>query len=110
MPQVGSVPGQPAQPGEESEHTRHHGCEQHGVHGPAHRRAPPTSLLRRRPASMRIRRGCRALLSRHTNRRFPRLSWLARDLELVVDVDDAARHPGGTDRRVVLGPRADVPG
>src|ERR1700722_3742001 len=34
----------------------------------------------------------------------------AGDLDLVVDVDDAARHPGRADHCVVLGPGADVAG
>src|SRR5215472_2611797 len=40
----------------------------------------------------------------------PRLSWSAGDLEFVVDIDDAARHPGGADHRVVLRPGAGVAG
>jgi hypothetical protein len=32
----------------------------------------------------------------------------ASDVEVVVDVEDAAGHPGGADRRVVFGPGADV--
>src|SRR5271169_4445161 len=40
----------------------------------------------------------------------PRLSWSAGDFELVVHVDDTARHPGRADHRVVLGPGADVAG
>src|SRR4029077_13469171 len=40
----------------------------------------------------------------------PAIRVSASDLKVVADVNDTARHPGGIDHRVVLGPGADVAG
>ena len=62
-----------------------------------------------RQLSLRLPAGC-PRSAEPSCRTARRLSWSAGDLEFVVNVDDAARHPGGTDHRIVLGPRADVAG
>jgi hypothetical protein len=43
-------------------------------------------------------------------RPWPRRGWSAGDVQVVLDVVDAAGHPGGVYRCVVLGPVADVAG